>query len=184
MPQSISGEDFGVKDKVSYKNFIAKLDSRLKDYFELHSDYVHCKEGCSSCCEEGDYPISQPEAEYLMQGYIALDNDTKIKVQNNIKLIKKGGACPFLINNKCSVYPYRPIICRVHGLAYLCKEGTVKLPYCANEGKNYSNVLNAGMVDIAPINENLDTKNLIAQYNSDAVYTIKNLIEWLSKEKA
>ena len=82
--------------------------------------------------------MSQMELEYLMQGYIALDAKLKLKVQNNIKNMQRGGACPFLIDKTCSVYQYRPIICRVHGLAYLCKENTVKVPYCVNENKNYA----------------------------------------------
>ena len=32
--------------------------------------------------------------------------------------MQKGKSCPFLIDKTCSVYDYRPIICRVHGLAY------------------------------------------------------------------
>ena len=54
--------------------------------------------------------------------------------------MQKGEQCPFLIENSCSIYPYRPIICRVHGLAYLCKENLVKVPYCANNGLNYKDV--------------------------------------------
>ncbi len=163
----------------SYSDFINELDKRLCSYAAFFKDFIMCKEGCSDCCENGDYPISQPEVEYLMQGYALLENDKKIQVQKNIQKMQKGGACPFLINKSCSVYKYRPIICRVHGLAYLCAEGTVKLPYCANEGKNFSSVLSSGIVEIAPIKENLDTKKVISLYDSKAAETIKNLIDWI-----
>ena len=161
---------------MDYTDFLQTLDDYLEKCFKLHESYIYCKKGCSSCCEEGDYPLSQRELEFLMQGYISLDNETKRIVQNQIKVMEKGKACPFLINKCCSIYNYRPIICRVHGLAYICKENTVKVPYCANEGKNYSSVYKDGTIEISPISRNLDTKNLL-----DVFYDIelKNMYDWL-----
>ena len=161
---------------MNYLEFLNNLDNRLKTYYELHCEHINCKTGCSSCCEEGDYPLSQIELEYLMQGYAKLDDDTKRIIQNNIKNIKKGGMCPFLVNKKCSVYTYRPIICRVHGLAYLCNNDVVKVPYCAKNGKNYSKVYKDGEITINPIKENLDTQELINNYDFGEV---RNLYDWI-----
>ena len=162
---------------MNYKDFLDNLDKRLEKYFELHQKHIICHIGCSSCCESGDYPLSQLELEYLMQGFAELPNADKIRVQENIKNIKKGGACPFLIDKKCSVYPYRPIICRVHGLAYICHDDVVKVPYCANEGKNYTNVYNDGEIEINPIKENLDTTVLLKDFDFGE---IRNLIDWIN----
>ena len=162
----------------SYKDFLKELDKKLDSYFKEHREFIFCRKGCSSCCEKGDYPLSQLELEYLMQGFLALDNERKKIVQNNFKDIKTGGACPFLINKECSVYSFRPIVCRTHGLAYLCKEGTVKLPYCANDGKNYSLRLKDGMIEIKPIEENLDTPKLLKDFDYGE---IRNLCDWIIK---
>ena len=112
-----------------------------------------------------------------MQGYIELDNETKIIIQENIQKIKKGGTCPFLINKKCSIYNFRPIICRVHGLAYLYKNNTVKLPYCVNSNKNYVNVYANCEINIEPIKENLDTQEVLKNFNFGE---IRNLYDWLN----
>ena len=96
---------------MNYEEFLKNLDLKLAHYFDLHKQFIHCKAGCSACCKKGDYPLYPIELEYLMQGYISLDNATKQIVQQNIKEIEKGGACPFLVDDKCSVYKYRPIIC-------------------------------------------------------------------------
>ena len=133
--------------------------------------------GCSLCCEKGDYPISQIELEYLMQGYISLNSDLKKIVQENIKNMQKGETCPFLHEHKCTVYKYRPIICRVHGLAYLCKESIVKVPYCVNYGKNYNDVYANSEITINPIKENLDTSSILKEYEYGE---IKNLYEWIN----
>ena len=162
---------------MNYEVFLVDLDKRLHQYFEYHKEHINCCVGCSSCCETGDYPMSQIELEYLMQGYAKLSDKNKITVQNNIKNIVKGGACPFLIDKKCSVYPYRPIVCRVHGLAYICHGEVVKVPYCANEGKNYTKVYKDGEIEINPIKENLDTQNILKDFNFGE---IRNLIDWIN----
>ena len=163
---------------MDYPQFIFDLDKRLEEYFKLHQEHINCRIGCSYCCENGDYPLSHVELEYLMQGYVKLSSKEKTIVQKNIKNIVKGGMCPFLIDKKCSVYPFRPIICRVHGLAYLCHDDVVKVPYCAQEGKNYADVYNDGEITINPIRENLDTQNLLKDFNFGE---IKNLFEWINK---
>lgn len=161
---------------MDYKDFLVDLDKRLGQYFENHKEHINCCLGCSSCCEAGDYPLSQLELEYLMQGYAKLSDKDKITVQNNIKNIVKGGACPFLIDKKCSVYPFRPIVCRVHGLAYICRDEVVKVPYCANDGKNYTKVYKDGEIEINPVKENLDTQNLLKDFDYGE---IRNLIDWI-----
>lgn len=159
-----------------YKAFIEDLDSRLSSYFKEQAEFICCKIGCSACCEKGDYPISDLELRYLMQGFANLDNQTKLEIQQNFKNMKRGEKCPFLIDSKCSIYPFRPIICRVHGLAYLCNGTTVKLPYCVNNGLNFSNVYSNSELKTQPITENLDTQNLL----KDFVYgEIRYLYDWL-----
>lgn len=144
--------------------------SKIDKYFELQKEFICCKAGCSSCCETGDYPISEKELKTLMIGYSKLDNESKIRVQNNLKKMVRGGACPFLLDSLCSVYEYRPTICRIYGLAYITKNGVVKVPYCANEGKNYSQVYSNGEFFGEPIKENLD--ELLGQ--------TRNLYDWIN----
>ena len=81
--------------KVNYISFLKDLDARLDKYFKQHSKFIYCKKGCSHCCEKGDYPISEIELEYLMQGYLKLNNETKIVIQDNFSKIKKGGNALF-----------------------------------------------------------------------------------------
>lgn len=143
--------------------------SKIEDYFEEHKEFICCKAGCSACCEKGDYPVTEEELKVLMTGYSNLNNESKIRVQENIKTMERGGACPFLLDKLCSIYPYRPMICRIYGLAYLTKNNIVKVPYCANEGKNYSQVYSNGEFLGEPIKENLDLR----------LGQTRNLYDWL-----
>lgn len=166
-----------MEQKIDYPKFLKELDKKLNACFLEQKDFIHCKAGCSACCEKGDYPLSDIELEYLMQGFINLEPEKKIIVQENFKTMKKGGKCPFLIDKLCSIYPYRPIICRTHGLAYLMKDGRANVPYCANEGKNYSEVYKDGELLSEPIKENLSTQNILLNLADSR--TVKNLYDWV-----
>ena len=177
-----------------YEKFLKIFDKRLNEYFELHKEYIHCKKGCSECCEIGEYPFSRLEMEYIMQGFIKLAPDIKNQVKNNIKDLieqKKQSSnnrflycCPFLLNKECSVYKYRGIICRTFGLAYVDKN-RVMLPECANSGKNYSSLYNPAKKEIfinTPIKENLHIDSVlkskeVEQFELESGI-IKPLIEW------
>ena len=163
-----------------YQEFLRELDSRLEKFRVAQQNYIVCKEGCSSCCESGDYPLSRIELEYLMQGFISLDNEKKAIVQSNVKNMVPHGICPFLIDKKCSVYPWRPIVCRVHGLAYLVKESVVKVPYCVNEGKNFSSVYQDSEITVVPIKFNLDTQNLLKEIDCGEILY---LYDWLKNNE-
>lgn len=165
---------------IKYEKFLESFDKKLEEYFGRESAFICCKSGCSACCETGDYPLSQLELEYVMKGFAALNNTEKREVQKNIKTIQKGGKCPFLVKKLCSIYPYRPVICRVHGLAYLCRDNTVKVPYCVNEGKNYSAVYSEGKIEINPVTENLDTPNVLKDFDFGE---IRNLYYWIKNSK-
>ncbi len=137
-----------------YEKYLEIVGSYLDKYFEQQKPYIHCKEGCSFCCECGEYPFTKLEMHYLMSGFLKLDEKTKDKIRQKISNLKEEKQkaleksekflyeCPFLIDKKCSVYDYRGIICRNYGLMTMFeskeKKETFQIPYCAEEGLNYS----------------------------------------------
>lgn len=147
-----------------YEKYLELLDTHLlKKYFEQQKDYIFCKEGCSHCCENGQYPFSKLEFEYLMLGYEKLSNAEINIIQEKIKKIKEEKSlenedfmyeCPFLIDKKCSVYNHRGIICRTHGLLFFetDKEGNSKqkIPHCVHLGLNYSNIYDKEKKHLSP----------------------------------
>ena len=172
-----------------YEKFLKEFDKKIKNYFEEQSEYICCKEGCSGCCEIGDYPFTQLEMMYLMEGYNALPPLVQAQVRNNLLTIKNNRVsahffykCPFLLDKKCSVYKYRGITCRTFGLAYLTDKKTVKLPECVNEGLCYSKVSKDGFLTVEPVGENLGLLNIT---NSELAKKYKlefgmsrSLIDW------
>lgn len=135
----------------NYIFYLSYLNRKLCRFFKQQSPYIHCKKGCAKCCKTGYYPMSKIEFDYLMVGFLQLPVDTQQKIKEKIKKIKETKSqsdknfvhdCPFLINNECSVYNFRSILCRSFGLMSINNDGgATKIPFCAYEGLNYSNVI-------------------------------------------
>ena len=156
----------------SYENFLNILTQDLDAMFEHQKDYIFCKEGCSYCCEYGEYPFTEIEFKYLIEGFKKLDKNTQDIIIDNIKNIKKDEngyyICPFLINKKCSVYNNRGIVCRTFGLLNKEADGKVNGPFCGKIGLNYSNVYDKETKELLMnvIEEN-QYKNLPRVFNLD-----------------
>lgn len=183
-----------------YENFLQEFDKVLSDLFKQQSKYVKCKKGCSLCCEIGDYPFSYIEFSYLTRGYINLPPDKKSIVQQNIKKLVKQKKefngerfehrCPFLINNECSVYSYRGIVCRTFGLGYYDDtKDCVKLPECVHSGLNYSEFYDSkggtlSIDDVININLRIDRvlNSRLAQVYNFECGDIRPMLEWLEQK--
>lgn len=173
-----------------YDIFIKDFQKKIDGYFEENSEYIYCHQGCSACCEVGEYPFSWIEMGYLMDAFVKLPDNIKFKIKQNIEKLKiqkenfKGDRfeykCPFLIDGLCSVYSNRGLTCRTHGLAYLRKNGTVNIPHCANNGLNYSKVFKDGIFSIEPIKENLNIDEILKNFDGE-MGEIRPLINWFTE---
>lgn len=138
--------DYSLKKR--YEIFLYTLNKELQKMFDNQAEFIKCKEGCSYCCEKGEYPFSELEFNYLIEGYKQLDSNTKKIIKENIKQINKEKSkntdkifmhkCPFLIDKRCSVYPNRGIICRTFGLLCEHNDGRLTIPFCHEYGLNYA----------------------------------------------
>lgn len=135
---------------VKYKEYLSLIDSKISKFFSMQKPYIFCKKGCSFCCQKGEYPCSSLEFQFLYEGFNELDNTLKniilekadkIKnTKNEFKEKKFLYECPFLIDGACSVYNYRPLICRTFGLPFFDQNEKIKVPFCVEQGLNYSQV--------------------------------------------
>lgn len=132
------------KNFENYEKFLASVNSDLTKIFEYQKEYIVCKKGCSYCCERGDYPLSKLEFEYLMSGFEKLEENLKNQIKQNIETAKQGDKdsykCPFLIDNACSVYEYRPFVCRTFGVLTEDAKGNPAFPFCTTKGLNFSQI--------------------------------------------
>ena len=128
----------------NYEKFLEIFMQDIDAMFEHQKDFICCHEGCAYCCEYGEYPFTEIEFRYLLEGFNKLDKSTKSVILNNIKKINLDEneyyTCPFLIDKKCTVYKHRAIVCRTFGLLNRESDGRVNGPFCGKLGLNYSKV--------------------------------------------
>lgn len=127
-------------------NFYEQIDTMTKEHDKP------CKLGCSHCCHQFILSVSV-EVPYILRRLKQLPADKLSIIEKNIadfveyynnntpngrtldriegiydfnkKMAKDMYPCPFLIDNSCSIYDFRPIVCRVHFVKNkpeLCKE--------------------------------------------------------------
>ena len=146
--------DYTIEEFTKFKQYLNAIDKMLSKYFEEQKDFICCKSGCSYCCENGQYPLTEIEFKFLLLGFFKIEPETRQKIIRQIKKVKFEYqncenkkeymyTCPFLgEDKKCTVYDYRPLICRIFGLIIQHESGKYTLPYCQKLGLNYSTVYN------------------------------------------
>ncbi len=138
------------------------LRSRIDEMSsELHTRYgsdIVCKAGCTGCCINLTvFPVEffAIVAELEKAGYGARD-----------VVFDNGAPCGFLDHGRCRIYPFRPVICRTHGLPILFlddqgEEPTWEVSFCSRNftGKNEIEFSEDGLLDIESINGELNRIN-------------------------
>ena len=102
-----------------------------QSYQQVAHAYGFFCTGCeTSCCETRFYHHTLIEYFYLRKGFLALDIYRQEKNLLHAAVVLKGYRtaderqnsvripCPLNQNGQCVIYPYRPMICRLHGIPH------------------------------------------------------------------
>lgn len=183
-----------------YREFLSFLDKKIAKMFEAQRPFIKCHKGCAYCCKEGEYPVSELEYINMMFYYNELEDSIKDRVNENISVLlkkhrEKMYECPFLVDNQCTIYPARAIICRTFGLISYDSKDKKRIPFCVNLNLNYSNVYDKESKKIIidnfegyePLAYNIDRKFLRSS-KIEKEFDIffgedKPLVEWLTEEE-
>lgn len=93
---------------------LRKIYALINEQNSFNQDNVACRKGCAHCCH---IPVAVPEVEAKMIG-MAIGRRPK-----NVAAYQEDGhyasqsygyhtPCPFLQDNRCSIYEHRPLACR------------------------------------------------------------------------
>lgn len=116
---------------------LVTLRRRVDDHFvaavQRSPDAFTCRVGCSSCCHV-QFGVLGVEADRLRIALGALARHDPVlrgRVRSQA-LDPSRTACALLVDERCSVYDERPIICRSHGLPIRIKhdDGTMSTETC------------------------------------------------------
>ncbi|MBR9984290.1 MAG: hypothetical protein KFF68_00125 [Desulfosarcina sp.] len=133
-----------------YLPVLKRLDALFgemdRSYTAVAGQYGFACNGCAdNCCLTRFYHHTLLEYLYLVEGLRSLDSDGRHAVFEKALTVsaamndadRQGRTlrimCPLNRNDRCSLYPYRPMICRLHGIPHeLHQSGgnPVKNPGC------------------------------------------------------
>src|SRR5262245_20354484 len=121
----------------SYRKFIEEVDQLAAKLQARYSKHLLCRAGCSGCCRH-HLSVFAVEAEEARAAIEALPVPIRARVEEQarevIKLEALGepAACPLLIDDRCSIYDSRPLICRTQGLPLLieAEDGEQEVDFC------------------------------------------------------
>ena len=88
----------------------------IDDLYQLIPPF-QCKEGCTECCKRFGIPSRTPIEDERIKKFLA--------AQGLSPGIAVGTRCPYVTETGCSIYPVRPLICRIYGTSpnYRCIMG-------------------------------------------------------------
>jgi len=108
--QQVGSELTGIEEK---RRKVIKIADRMVKALRPH---VPCESGCTACCHMNTL-IYEHEAKRLAE--VSGRPMTILPYRPMNVVLAEGNKynhqpCPFLVNNRCSVYEHRPLVCRVH----------------------------------------------------------------------
>ena len=127
----------------NFVNDLKKLYKLMDDtYDEVANQYGFNCTGCKdNCCMTRFYHHTHIEREYLIKGFKSLEKEKQDEIidksLNVCKEIEKSELkgeqirvmCPLNYDDLCILYDFRPMICRLHGIAHEIRRGPLPVNY-------------------------------------------------------
>ena len=114
------------------KQIYTQMDST---YARLANSYGFTCEGCEdNCCQTRFYHHTVIEYAYIREGLMTLDVEMQDRIKSRAMTVADaieadlGSSrpvrvmCPLNFDTRCILYPYRPMICRLHGIPHELKK--------------------------------------------------------------
>lgn len=91
---------------------LRKIYQLIDEFSNLSTPFVACTKGCSSCCHM-NVAIWKVEADYI--GMHTGRSPARVVTTRGPRLEEFiGKPCPFLSQDTCTIYEFRPYVCRKH----------------------------------------------------------------------
>ena len=99
----------------SYQQFQNNVDIFFEQVLNKNKEKMKCKSGCSQCCH-AKFSVFAWEASVIIDYFESLSDQEKTDLIQKWSCQKSDSVCSFLVDDQCTIYSSRPIICRTQGL--------------------------------------------------------------------
>ena len=88
-------------------------DNLVQNHLDSIGENIACHKGCSNCCKNYNVPMLEPELAGISWYVCEVSNEPiRSRIYDNLLNHNDSMDCPFLLDNDCSIYEVRPLICR------------------------------------------------------------------------
>ncbi len=120
-----------------YRQLVEVVDRLAAQLTAHYGSHLVCRAGCSGCCHH-HLSIFAVEAAAVGEAVQKLSREKRARIQRQARQVREREArgepvaCPLLVDECCSIYESRPIICRTQGLPLLieAEDGTREVDFC------------------------------------------------------
>jgi hypothetical protein len=105
-----------------FKSLQANASGLFSRILARYSSQMACASGCASCCA-AEFSVHPGEAALILDEFMGLEKSARQELREAWSK-NRPGTCAFLVDNRCTTYPSRPVICRTQG-APLCTSDEV-----------------------------------------------------------
>jgi Fe-S-cluster containining protein len=145
------------KSLMNYRDLLTRVDRVLDSIRRRYSGHIVCHRGCDCGCRNlSVFPI---EALSLVNAVQDLSEEAGAKIRQRAT-VASFWDCPLLEDRACSMYTFRPVICRTHGFPLLTHyKGRPSIGYCRNNFKDMSSIPGDASIDLDNLNRKLRAMN-------------------------
>lgn len=144
----------------NYIEFILRLDGLCEGLYAKLKDSMQCNKRCTMCCISG-ISVLPVEAYYIAENMArGLPGGSEPSGEIN-------GKCVFLHDGLCSIYPFRPVLCRTQGFPLLYgsephneNEHNYELSYCELNFKDAESFEEGQLIEMERVNLSLAAINV------------------------
>lgn len=151
----------------NYRALLSRVDQHCGGINAEFAEQIACRAGCSGCCRHLSlFPV---EAAVLSRAIEDLPGGIRALLAGRIDW-PENGTCPLLLNDRCTVYGNRPVICRTHGLPLLAVvDGQQRVDCCPENFRGVGSLPGGAVLQLESLNSALVAINalFIAQNDDD-----------------
>ena len=160
MPESLSDENLA-----NYLSLLSRVDQLCGKITEQFAEQIFCRAGCSGCCRHLSlFPV---ETANLVRAVKKLPAEIKTILSGRIHW-PEDGPCPLLLDDCCTIYDSRPVICRTHGLPLLTQADGVRTVNCCPENfRGAESIPGSAVINLETLNSALVAINALFVLKND-----------------
>ena len=155
------------KSLMDYRRLVTRVDRMVRRIRRKYRAVIACRKGCACGCR--NLSILPIEALSLCGALQDLPHSVIATIRRRAAAVSFW-ECPLLRKGACSLYAFRPIICRTHGYPLLTHyRGQSSIGYCRHNFKNMPSIPADAVIDLEKINGSLRVINASAVRQPDRV---------------